>query len=258
MSDQQIPSLKGRQRLSQVVNILNGKHSIRTRSEQAETAAYHSLQRVSQLVGLERTYKPIADDGERLPPESTRLQTRAEDVIASLESTLIELFDATATAEVGNARTTASVKIDGRVLVEGVPAPYLLFLEKQLVRLHAFADKLPVLDPSEEWNYSDGQRAYATKPAESSRSKKVPRVLVKAKATDKHPEQTEIVHEDQVVGYWTAIKYSGAVPEARKAQILRRIERLQDAVKAAREEANTLYVERIENGKAFYDFIFGA
>ena len=44
------------------------------------------------------------------------------------------------------------------------------------------------------------------------------------------------------VGYWTTVKFSGALPARRVNELLDRIERLQQAVKFAREEANAAEV----------------
>ena len=44
------------------------------------------------------------------------------------------------------------------------------------------------------------------------RTKKVPRNHVKAEATEKHPAQVEVYYEDVAVGYWTTVKFSGALP----------------------------------------------
>jgi hypothetical protein len=35
---------------------------------------------------------------------------------------------------------------------------------------------------------------------------------VKAEATEKHPAQVEVYHEDVVVGQWKTVKFSGALP----------------------------------------------
>lgn len=68
------------------------------------------------------------------------------------------------------------------------------------------------------------------------RTKKVPRNHVKAEATDKHPAQVDVYYEDVPVGYWTTVKFSGALPARRVNELLDRVEKLQQAVKFAREE----------------------
>ena len=61
---------------------------------------------------------------------------------------------------------------------------------------------------------------------------------MKAEATEKHPAQVEVYYEDVVVGHWRTVKFSGALPASRVKELLERVDKLQQAVKFAREEAN--------------------
>jgi hypothetical protein len=88
------------------------------------------------------------------------------------------------------------------------------------------------------------------------RTKKTPRNHVKAEATDKHPAQVEVYYEDVTVGYWRTVKFSGALPAQRVNEMLARVERLQDAVKFAREEANNMEVTDQKVGERLLQFIF--
>jgi len=81
----------------------------------------------------------------------------------------------------------ADVVIDGQTIATDVPVTYLLFLEKQLVDLHTFVKKLPVLDAAESWVRDDSTDSWRTEAVRTIRTKKVPRNHVKAEATDKHP-----------------------------------------------------------------------
>jgi hypothetical protein len=148
------------------------------------------------------------------------------------------------------------VEVDGAVIVASAPVTLLLFLEKQLVDIHTFVKKLPVLDPAETWEFDQNVGSYATQPTETVRTKKVPRVLVKAVATDKHPAQTEVYHEDVAVGYWRTVKFSGALPALRVQELLRRVEVLQQAVKVAREEANAVEVSQRRVGADVFAYLF--
>src|SRR5947209_20224941 len=130
-------------KLNQVIAIEKGTKS---RSLQDLTEAHHNLQKTTLLAGISRTYRPKDEEGEQFPPESTRVQIRAEDVIRSTSETLTKLFDVVATKDWANCSAKADVIINGNVLLSQVPATYLLFLEKQLVDLHTFIKKLPVLD----------------------------------------------------------------------------------------------------------------
>src|SRR5205085_5692244 len=113
--------------------------------------------------------------------------------------------------------------------------------------------KLPTLDASETWAFDASADCFATEPVQTVRTKKIPRNHVKAEATDKHPAQVEVYYEDVTVGYWRTIKFSGALPTKRVNELLERVEKLQQAVKFAREEANSLEVEEQKAGKAVFD-----
>ncbi|MGK3994919.1 DUF7873 family protein [Sorangium sp. So ce1024] len=241
-------------RLNQIIAIEKG---VKTRSHQRLTEAHHALQKPALLSGISRTYRAKDEEGEQLPPEATRVQVKAEDIIRSTVEILSELFDVTATKDYTNCKARADVVVDGKVLLTGAPVTYLLFLEKQLVDLQTFIRKLPVLDASESWTFDPSADSWATEPVQSARTKKIPRNHVKAEATDKHPAQVEVYHEDVVVGYWKTVKFSGALPARRINELLDRVEKLQKAVKFAREEANNQTAEEQKVGAAVLGYIFG-
>jgi hypothetical protein len=149
------------------------------------------------------------------------------------------------------------VTVDGTVLLSQVPATYLLFLEKQLVDLHIFIKKLPVLDASEIWTFDPSADYWATEPMQTLKTRKIPRNHVKAEATEKHPAQVEVYYEDVVVGTWRTTKFSGALPANRVNELLSRIEKLQEAVKFAREEANNMEVTEQKVGAKVFQYLFG-
>jgi len=75
-------------------------------------------------------------------------------------------------------------------------------------------------------------------------------------ATEHHPAQTQLITEDVVVGHWTTTKFSGAIPRPRKKVLLERIRQLADAVKFAREQANSIEADDQKVGRKVLDFIF--
>ncbi|WP_246080419.1 hypothetical protein [Nonomuraea mesophila] len=218
---------------------------------------HHTVQKAPLLSGISRTYQPIDDEGEQLPPESTRVQVKVEDVVKDAADALTRLFDVTATKDVANCSAKADVVVDGRVLLEDVPVTYLLFLEKQLVDLRTLISKLPTLDPSETWTLDANTDTWRTEPVKTTRTKKVPRNHVLAEATEHHPAQVQVFTEDVVVGYWTKVTFSGAVPQRRVNELLDRLTKLQDAVKYAREEANGIEVVDRRIGDALFGYLFG-
>jgi hypothetical protein len=241
-------------KLNQIIAVEKG---VKSRSLQELTEAHHAVQKPALLTGIARTYQPKDEEGEQLPPESTKVQVRTEDVIRQVTTTLTRLFDVTATKDATNRVAVADVVVDGRTLLSDVPVPYLLFLEKQLTDLHTFVKKLPVLDAAESWVFNDSADCWSTEPVRTIRTKKVPRNHVKAEATEKHPAQVEVYYEDIPVGYWTTVKFSGALPAKRVSELLERVEKLQQAVKFAREEANGVDAVDRKTGEAVLAYIFG-
>jgi hypothetical protein len=240
-------------RLNQIVAVEKG---IKSRSFQELTDAHHALQKSSLLSGISRTYRPKDEEGEQLPPESTKVQVKGEETIRQTAEILTKLFDVTATKDWANCTAKADIKVDGTTLIEGVPVSYLLFLEKQLVDLLTFVRKLPVLDASESWDYDASADCWATDPVQTVRTKKIPRNHVKAEATEKHPAQVEVYYEDVTVGYWKTVKFSGALPAKRINELVERVEKLQQAVKFAREEANNAEVTQEKTGEKIFGYLF--
>ena len=209
------------------------------------------------LAGISRTYQPKDEDGEVLPPESTRVQVKAEDVLRRTATVLTRLFDVTATKDRANCVAKADIVVDGQTLLSDVPVSYLLFLEKQLTDLHTFVKKLPLLDAAEDWSFDGSADCWRTEQVRTIRTKKVPRNHVKAEATEKHPAQVEVYYEDIPVGYWSTVKFSGALPAKRVNELLDRVEKLQHAVKFAREEANNLEITDQHVGEVVFGYLFG-
>lgn len=242
-------------KLNQIIAVEKG---VKSRSFQELTESHQSLQKQSLLAGISRTYRPKDDEGEQLPPESTKVQLRAEEVVQQTAAILTRLFDVTATKDWTNGVAKADVVIDGKTLIAQVPVTYLLFLEKQLVDIHTFVKKLPVLDASETWSFDASADCWATEPVQTVKTKKIPRNHVKAEATEKHPAQVEVYYEDVVVGYWRTVKFSGALPAKRVSELLDRVEKLQQAVKFAREEANNAEAVDQKLGDKVFNYLFGA
>ncbi|MDY7014382.1 MAG: hypothetical protein SVX43_12430, partial [Cyanobacteriota bacterium] len=165
-------------------------------------------------------------------------------------------FDITATKDWTNCRARADIVVSEQVLVSQAPVSYLLFLEKQLTELQAFIKKLPVLDASETWEFDENADCWATEPVQTLKTFKTPRNHVKAEATEHHPAQVEVYYEDVTVGYWRTVKFSGALPAHRVNQLLERVEKLQQAVKFAREEANNTEVEEQRVGERIFQYLF--
>jgi hypothetical protein len=221
------------------------------------TGAYHKAQKSALFSGLLRTYKPLSEDGEKFPQEKKLVQVRVSELINEVTGDLADWVNITLTKDKGNCLAKADIVIDGTVLVANVPATNLLFLEKKLVDIKTFVDSLPVLDPSEEWVWDSNTSQYKSEVTQTSKTKKIQRGIVLHPPTVEHPAQTAMITEDVMVGNWEQQSLSGAIQKQEKDIMLVKLEKLQRAVKLAREEANSTDVTKeVAAGPALVNFLF--
>lgn len=225
-------------RLSQINALVDGE---KKRFNEARDGIYHLVQRNPGLLsGVMRSYAPVDDDGEHLPGESTKVQTRVQsDVLPMLRLSMARLLDLQLMQDTANTEAAADVIVDGRALIKNAPVTYLLFLHKTLIDIRTIVSKIPTLDPADTWTWDENLGVHRSEPVQTVRQKKVPRNHVKAPPTDKHPAQVEVYYEDTKVGTWTTTKLSGAAPASAVRVLEERIAKLIDAVRIARDEANT-------------------
>jgi hypothetical protein len=240
-------------KLNQVLAIEKGVKS-RVTAETSEL--YKIAQKPALFNGLVKTYRKINDDDPDLPQEKQRVQYTVDALIRRDAALLTELMDTTARRDWTNTVAKADIVIDGKVLVAGVPATYLLFLEKQLLDIRAMAEALPVLDEAETWKEDANSGLRVTDAVSTQRSKKIQRPLVLYNATPEHPAQTQIITEDVLAGFWDTVKMSGAMPKPKKQALVERVETLTKAVKEAREAANMAeVVEPPAVGNALFTYL---
>lgn len=239
--------------------IVANERDIKARTYKDLTKEHHLLQKPEVVSGFSKTYQSKEEDGETFPPEGKVVQMRVMDALRTLfGDEMREFFDVTLTKDSGNRITSADIVLeDGTEIAKEVPAPTLLFLEKQLTDLYTFCEKLPTLDPSETWTPDPAKGYFVTAPVQTIKTKKVKKALVLYPATDKHPAQTQLIDEDITVGSWTTVKHSGAIPDDQRRGLVRRVAVLQKAVKEARERANLQEVEERKIGEKLFGFIMG-
>ena len=241
--------------MAKLNQILATERHIKTTAENEFTRIFHDIQKTDLLIGQARTYRPKDEGGEKHPDETKRVQLRAEDALARVKENLTKLLDATGAKDTTNCHARADVKVAGTVLLKDVPATHLLWLDKRLTDLLTLARKLPILDASESWHRDEAQGLWSTKPVESVKTKKITRPMVLVQATKEHPAQVKEVSEDVVAGYWSTTKYSGALPRDRVETLISRIEEVQQAVRYARQEANSVPVVELKSSPIL-DYIF--
>ncbi len=241
-------------KLNQVIAIVGDQKKA---AEKALTDAYQTLQKPALFDGLDRRYQPKNAEDDVKPPESKQPQASVRGLTQAIIPVLTKAWDSVATQDYANCGAAADIVVKGTVLLQKVPVTHLLFLEHKLKDLETFVSKLPVRDPAEDWRPNAASNNFSTPPAVTESTKKMSKVLVKYEATKEHPAQTELVAEDKVVGHWHLTKFSTAVSALDKENALQAVTDLAEAVKVAREEANTIQVERKEVAAKILNYVFG-
>jgi len=239
-------------KLNQVLAIEKG---VKSRTQGTVTKLYHMIQKPILMAGLMKTYQPLEEGGQEYPPERQKVQVRADDVLTDASVALSELFDVTAQKDFANCGAVADVIVEDNVLLEQVPVTFLLFLEKQLTDFRTILGKVPTLDASEEWKKDEALGLHRTDPTKTTRTAKVQKPIVLYDATEEHPAQTQLLTEDVVVGTWETVKQSGALPADRKTAIQKRVEKLLEAVKFARETANSIEANKQTIGDTVFAYL---
>lgn len=237
--------------------ILAVEKTVKAKREDEFTKHYRDVQKSELTMGISRTYQPKDDAGEKLPPESKKVQVIVEEVLKQVVTSMKEVFNLTAQKDATNCVALADIVVDGAVIAKDVPATHLLWLEKKLLSFVDFVSKLPTLSQDTSWQYDAGQGLYRSEPVETIKTKKVEDFKTVAPATKEHPAQVMKVTEDVTVGVWRTTHLSGAIPVARKQQLLERLEKFQRAVKEARETANQAVVVELSTG-LIVEMLFGA
>jgi len=240
--------------LHQLLAIEKGE---KTRANRASSDLHQASKKPDRYQGRISTYRPFDEEnGEKQPDKHQLVQLRGEEVLTGFRNAMTRIFDITATRDVANQETKATVEVDGKVIMKDVPVSYLIYMEKSLDDEETAVRELPSLPTNVEWAWDDNRNMYVTAPTKSYKSSKIDKVVVKSAATKEHPAQVEVRPADVQVGEWTTVQFSGALPEKRKAEILGRIVKLKEAVKFAREQANRVDVTDVKVGKALFDYIF--
>lgn len=248
-------------KLCETIAILKG---VKSRVYGYQTQQDKLCQKPQLFNGLTKTYEPLNEEDQDRPDGETALvQQRTDDMVAEISRQLAELFDRTATLEFGNTQAKADVEVDGAVLLNDAPATYLLFLEKQLTDLHTALNRMPVLSPEFTWQADENRNCWVSETVKKVRTKKMPKVVMTAtsKTTAKDGSTTEqqtgqVVTEDLPVGYWNTTYFSTALPATRRKELCDRVLKLQDAVKQARERANSATVVDQKLAKPLLDWVF--
>jgi hypothetical protein len=195
------------------------------------------------------------EDGGRVDQP---LNTTVDDKLNYIIEAQVKYFDCLAQKESTNQVAKADLVLDGVVVAKDLPATLLLGLESRLKAVRGVFETIPTLDPNVNWELADEQGKGVWKSAEpevTRREEKVMKPVVLYPATDKHPAQVKESVENQTVGLYYTMKFSGMITPAKKSNYLERIDTLIQAVKQARQRANSTEVVNTPIGQQLFDYI---
>ena len=206
--------------------------------------------------GLIRTYHPKEEDGETFPDETQEIVTTVPAKVDYVMKALINRLDIIVSKEHSNLTAYGDITIDGKILQAGVCATALLSMEKEVKNWRAFLLAAPTLKPGIKWNWDKINNYYVSNEFETVKTRKVQEVLVKYPHTKEHPAQTEMITKDVLVGSWKQTLIAGGWTPARKAKIIDKVDKLEIAIKEARQRANDTLAMDMKNGQTLTDYIF--
>ena len=192
------------------------------------------------------------------PEEQQELDCTVKDKMDYMAGHIVRYFDAILQKEKTNQSAVADLIVDGVVIAEKLPATFLLGLEKRLKLVREVYKQIPTLPLGKKWleDSTMGQGVYLCHtPDEKFKTRKVFRFNVLYEATPEHPAQIEKWEEQENVGKYVTVTWSGMITSAKKSSILGRVDKLIRATKKARQRANAAEVVELSVGKEIFDYI---
>lgn len=240
-------------KLNQIIAVVSGK---KTKSKKDLTTLYKTIQKSELFNGFVRVYTPKDEDGDTLPQELTSVRVGVNECVDEMKNIMGNMLDLVYTQDKSNTDAIGDIIVDGKVIATDVPVTYLMFLEKQLIDIKTFIENLPTLDEAYTWDFDDNKGRFVSNQEIKNRDIKSIEHKVIYEATENHPAQIAEVSITKKVGEFTTTKMSGAIGITTKNTWLNNVEELQNAVKFAREQANSLEVKQHRIASSILDFVF--
>lgn len=201
-----------------------------------------------------------AEQSKVVADEYKEIVTTVPKKLSYLSESIIRYFDAVLQKETTNQQAKADLVVDGITIAKDVPATFLLGMESKLKELRSVFESTPTLAPGVAWekDLAQGNDIYRMKYAdEKLKTAKSFMHKVLYEATDKHPAQIEKWEEQTPVGRYITNTTCGMLSPADKSIYLGRIDKLIQAVKKARMQANMVDVVNVTCGDEIFKYIFG-
>ncbi len=203
------------------------------------------------------TFNPFDETEGVKTEEQSDIQTSVSSELKWLSNIVSKAIDNNFSIDSFNTLANADLEVDGNVLLKNVPATALLSLEDYINNFKEVVATIPTLDPAKGFTEDSdkGKGIYKARETETTRTKKVKKVLVMSPATEQHPAQTAVYDADEAVGKIRTQEWSSMITPARKSELLDKCDTLLRAIKVARAKANDFDGNTSKVGNTILNFI---
>lgn len=216
--------------------------------------------RPTHFLGSVRTQEMFKDDGISYPPEYLDMGTTVNKKLLYTWKSISPYFKALLQKEKTNQEAKADLVVNGVVLMENLPATFLLGMETRLKHVRNVYDHIPTLPIGIEWKHDPtrGKDVYITaNPDEKLKTERQFKSQILVQPTDHHPAQIEKWEEQVAIGRFVKHTWSGMLSSADKSRNLENIDILIRAFKQARQRANAQEIVKADKdiGEILFNFI---
>jgi len=193
-------------------------------------------------------------DGE----ERVALTTTVDENIEYLTKPIADYWDVVLQKDRANQSAMSAIMVNGKAITEQLPATYLLGMETKLNNLRKLYEAIPTLAPGITWDVDEQERVGTFKARNdivSFKTEKDMEFKEASPATKEHPAQIARMERTRNTGTYTTTKWSGMLTPLDKAERLARLDQLLNAIKQARQRANSVEVENTKIGTDLLNFI---
>lgn len=191
--------------------------------------------------------------------ESKEVVTTVSEKLGYVAKHLVKAWDILLKKERTNQNARADVVVDGVLIAKDVPATFLLGMETRLKALRPLLEAIPTLEPSIKWSEDAALAAGVFRAPETAsfKTEKTVRHKILVEATKEHKAEIEKWFEDVPVARIDTTQFSGMWSSRQKAEVLDRLDRLAQAIKAARQRANMTDVVTDAVGDTLFAYVLG-
>lgn len=212
----------------------------------------------SRFDGLTRVLIPLEGEGERMTTDNKIINYTVIENVAYVSEIVCKYLNTTLTKEETNSSGAARAEliIKGESYGE-VSATSLLALENYIAKVRRFYEAIPTLDPTKDWKEDETKsRGYKRTDSEHKyKTEKRTKHIVVHPPTEHFPAEIRESTTDVQVGKYETVYTSTKISTRDKAELLKRIDVVLEAVKTTRAKANEAEASQSELATKLFDFI---